>query len=101
MRTRVAMRSTLGTEMVALDRAGKTLTDGCAGNVDLLAGLENAFTGHNRTGRKFGCLGGLETEFFTNAVCFGAGLGVVPRLTLGHACGPTGYIRKLYSGQTR
>src|SRR3546814_6265618 len=64
VRTRVTVRVTLRGEMVALDGTGEAFTNGRASDVNFLSCFENAFNGHNRTGRKFGGFGGVETEFF-------------------------------------
>src|SRR3546814_9461571 len=67
VRTRVTVRVTLRGEMVALDGTGEAFTNGRASDVNFLSCFENAFNGHNRTGRKFGGFGGVETEFFKDA----------------------------------
>src|SRR5690606_31421467 len=97
VRTRVAVRSTLRAKVVALDGAGKAFTDRRASDVNLLSRFEYAFHGHNRTGRKFGGFGGVETEFFEDATGFGAGLCVMPSLRLGHAGCATGAVGYLHS----
>src|SRR3546814_4237019 len=67
-------------EVVALDRAGKALTDGGARDVDLLAGFEDGFHGNDGARREFGQTGRIQAEFFQDAAGFGAGFGVVAGL---------------------
>src|SRR3546814_19832306 len=65
VRTRVTVRVTLRGEMVAHAGTVEAFTTGRASDVNFLSCFENAFNGHNRTGRRSGGFGGFETEIFT------------------------------------
>src|SRR5690606_16991992 len=96
VRQRVTVRSALTSKVVALDRAGETLTNSGTGYVNFLACFEYAFYGHVSTGRVFGGFGGIKAEFFQDTASFGASFCVVPCQWFGHACSAAGTIGNLH-----
>src|SRR5690606_24731619 len=96
VRDRVTVRVALTSKVVTLDGAGKTLTDGGTGYVDLLACFEHAFNGHHSASRKFGGLGGIAAEFRGDDAGFNAGFGLMPSLRLGDARGAARAVCYLY-----
>ena len=68
------MGSTVGREVVALDGAGKTLTDGRTRHVDLLAFRED-FDREGLAGLEFGDLLRIDAELFKGAGSFDASFG--------------------------
>ena len=98
MRTAVTVRRALRFEVVTLDRAGETFTNGGAGYVDLLASFENAFDSDHATRREFGCASRIETEFFEDATGFYTSFGVMTGLRLGYTGSATSAVSNLNGG---
>jgi hypothetical protein len=86
MRQRVTVGGVLGAEIVALDATRKTLSDRGAGNVDLLAGLEN-INADLPADLDILALAVGQAEFPQTGTGRGSRLGKVPRHWLGNAAG--------------
>ena len=98
MRTAVTVRGALRLKVVALDCAGETFTNCGTGYVDLLTSFEDAFDSDYATGRKFGCTGRIEAEFFEDTSGFYTSFGIVTGLWLGYSGGAARAISKLNRG---
>ena len=90
----VTVGRAVGREVVTLDTALETLTDGRAGHVDLLTFREHfGLEGH--AGLEFGNLFSFDMELFEHAASFNASLSKMASKGLAHARGLLGAERDL------
>src|SRR5471030_919812 len=99
VRTRVTVGSAAGTEVVTLDDAGVTLTDGNTLHVDLLTDFEQR-SGDDIAGFQFSSFRRVNAELTQHGSCFDTGFSVVTSNSLGHAGSATLTECDLNSGVT-